>query len=291
MAAPKVLAAWARKNDEATQAWARDVVDPWARAAVFAEGRIWGDAEAAVLAREYPPLPGTAVLRVFSLIAWAGIVILLVVPTVGSAAIGLLLAVLGTSAGSVGAAHAFLVGCRFAFVIANVMALTAIGLWWELGRRRTWYGLIASAVTLCAAATTHAWLRGHADDLPDVAWLPILILSATLFGLVGLVLALLSPWESKGKKSRRKPPRRGPRGDKGQRCLIARHRLLEILLQRRLVTLDDGDKIRVKEMPLGYWCELDGLDEREWRRVLEYRHVGWREFDANDRKVPEHGVR
>jgi hypothetical protein len=33
-------------------------------------------------------------------------------------------------------------------------------------------------------------------------------------------------------------------------------------------------------MPLGYWNELDGLSEREWRRVLERRHVGWREFDA-----------
>lgn len=38
-------------------------------------------------------------------------------------------------------------------------------------------------------------------------------------------------------------------------------------------------------MPLGYWSELDGLDERAWRRVLEYRHVGWREFDASDKQV------
>jgi hypothetical protein len=37
-------------------------------------------------------------------------------------------------------------------------------------------------------------------------------------------------------------------------------------------------------MPLGYWSELDGLDEREWRRVLERRHVGWRDFDASDRR-------
>ena len=29
----------------------------------------------------------------------------------------------------------------------------------------------------------------------------------------------------------------------------------------------------------------DGLDEREWRRVLEYRQIGWREFEASDEQA------
>lgn len=74
-----------------------------------------------------------------------------------------------------------------------------------------------------------------------------------------------------------------PPGD--GRVGAARDRLLDVLIHRRLVDVDEGDRIRLREMPLGYWPELDGLDQREWRRVLEYRHVGWREFDENDKQV------
>ncbi|WP_155830097.1 hypothetical protein [Glycomyces tenuis] len=84
---------------------------------------------------------------------------------------------------------------------------------------------------------------------------------------------------------RRKPPRRGPRCcDKRTRALKARHRLLEVVVHHGLVDLGEADRIRVAEMPSpGHWNELDGLDEREWRRVLERRHVGWRESVAKGR--------
>lgn len=60
--------------------------------------------------------------------------------------------------------------------------------------------------------------------------------------------------------------------------------MLEILQRRGLVALDEADRKRLNEMPLGYWDELDGVDDKEWRRILEYRHVGWRDFDTTDRR-------
>ena len=60
--------------------------------------------------------------------------------------------------------------------------------------------------------------------------------------------------------------------------------MLEILQRRGLVALDEADRKRLNEMPLGYWDELDGVDDKEWRRILEYRHVGWRYFDTTDRR-------
>lgn len=291
MAPPKVLSTWARRQDDAADEWAREVVDPWARAAEFSTSHLWGEAEAAVLAREYPPLPATAALRTFRIVTWAGLVVFLALPTVGASMIGFILTALGTTVTNAGAARDLLVGSRLAFIVSNVVALTALGLWHELGRRRTWFGLSTSAVTLSASIATYVWLLAHADGLPKVPWLSVLVPSAGLFALLGLVLALISPREGEGKNSRRKPPQRGPRGEERQRCLLARHRLLEILQERRLVHLDEADKVRVKEMPLGYWAELDGLDEREWRRVLEYRHVGWRDFDTDGPKDSRHRAR
>ena len=70
----------------------------------------------------------------------------------------------------------------------------------------------------------------------------------------------------------------GPRGFARDRALKARRRSSEIVVHRGLVDLGEADWIRVAEMPLGHWSELDGLDEREWRRVLEGRRVGWCDF-------------
>ncbi|MFE6645514.1 hypothetical protein ACFVJS_03045 [Nocardioides sp. NPDC057772] len=139
-----------------------------------------------------------------------------------------------------------------------------------------------AAVTAIGAGA--AYVLVMVLDLPEMPWLAGLALVAAILGTVHLVLELVSKPEG-GPKSR-KPPPRGPRRS-GQRLRArkARNRLLEILIQRRLVDVDEGDQIRLREMPLGYWSELDGLDEREWRRVLEYRHVGWREFDSSDKQI------
>ncbi|MET8522378.1 hypothetical protein [Nocardioides sp. NPDC004968] len=278
MAAPKALMEWARKTDEAREEWARQAVYGWARTERFSQPFSWGEAEAAVLERSYPPLPGRFLLNAVGAVAM-GLLALIVVPLFGSAVVGLVLVALagGQETGSEG----LLWLARIAFAAAILVGGTGLSVWWQT-RRRSVLGVALAAVTAIASGATYVLLL--VLDLPTMPWLSILVLGAGTLGLVDLVLELVSRPEG-GAKSR-KPPRRGPRSsDKRQRAGVARDRLLDVLIHRRLVDVDEGDRIRLREMPLGYWSELDGLDEREWRRVLEYRHVGWREFDASDKQV------
>jgi hypothetical protein len=269
---------WARKTDEAREEWARDAVDGWARTERFSQPFSWGEAEAAVLERSYPPLPGRFLPNAVGAEAMA-LLALIVLPLFGSAVVGLVLVAL--AGGQETGAEGLLWLARIAFGAAILVAGTGLSVWWQT-RRRSVLGVALAAVTAIASAATYVLLL--VSDLPTMPWLSILVLGAGALGLVDLVLELVSRPEG-GAKSR-KPPRRGPRSsDKRHRAHVARDRLLDVLIHRRLVDVDEGDRIRLREMPLGYWSELDGLDEKEWRRVLEYRHVGWREFDASDKQV------
>lgn len=88
-----------------------------------------------------------------------------------------------------------------------------------------------------------------------------------------------------GRPTHRKPPRRGPRNAwVHSRYRRARARLLDILIDRGIVQVDEADAQRLNEMPLGYWGELDDVDQAEWRRILELRLVGWRDFGPADRR-------
>lgn len=191
------------------------------------------------------------------------------------------LALVALAGGQETGAEGLLWLARIAFGVAVLVAGTGLSAWWQT-RRRSAVGVGLAAVTAIASVATYVLLL--ILDLPVMPWLSILVLCAGTLGMANLVLELVSRPEG-GAKSR-KPPRRGPRSsDKRHRAGVARDRLLDVLIHRRLVDVDEGDRIRLREMPLGYWSELDGLDEREWRRVLEYRHVGWREFDASDKQV------
>lgn len=278
MAAPKMFMAWARKTDEARAEWARQAVDGWARTEQFSQPFSWGEAEAAVLERSYPPLPGRSLLNAVGAMAM-GPLALIVLPLFGSAVAGLVLVAL--AGGQETGAEGLLWLARIAFAAAILVAGTGLSAWWQT-RRSSVLGVALAAVTAIASAATYVLLL--VLDLPTMPWLSILVLGAGTLGWVNLVLELVSRPEG-GAKSR-KPPRRGPRSsDKRHRAGVARDRLLDVVIHRRLVDVGEGDRIRLREMPLGYWSELDGLDEREWRRVLEYRHVGWREFDASDKQV------
>lgn len=277
-APPKMLMAWARKTDEAREEWAREAVDGWARTARFSQPFSWGEAEAAVLERNYPPLPGRFLLNAMGVVA-IGLLALVALPFFGSAAVGLMLVALAGGA-DVGA-EGLLWLARIAFGVAVLVAGTGLSAWWQT-RRRSAVGVATAAAIAIPSAATYVLLM--VSDLPAMPWLSILVLGAAILGSVQLILELASRPEG-GAKSR-KPPRRGPRSsDKRHRASVARDRLLDVLIHRRLVDVDEGDRIRLRQMPLGYWSELDGLDEREWRRVLEYRHAGWREFDASDKQV------
>lgn len=279
MELPKPLANWARKTDAAEVEWARREVDSWARTAEFSQPFRWGEAEVAVLARRYAPLPGSFVFRTVGVIAWVFIV-LLALPLLGSPLVGFVLVAVGSAQESQEAASGWISAATSMFGIGVIAAGTALSLWWQ-SRSRSPIELIMNGAYALASGGAIAVLA-VSEISGEGSWLPLLMIATALLSLVAFVLVLFSKREGRAKK--RKPPRRGPRsGDKRARALKARNRLLEVVVHRRLVDLDEADRIRVREMPLGYWNELDDLDEREWRRVLERRHVGWRDFDASDR--------
>lgn len=273
MGLPGPLAKWARNVDRAEHEWGRREVDSWARTAEFARPFSWGEAEAAVLARDYGRLPGSFAARMLGIVGWTAVAVA-AVPLAGSSLIGLVLVAFGCNATSADAAQDWFSLANFAFVFATVAAVTTFTIWWET-RRRSVVLLIINALSLIGSAAAYTVLA--VSSATAESWLPILMLASGLVSAVTLGLGLFSKPE--GRRNSRKPPRRGPRGDKRARAMRARKRLLEVVVHRGLVKLDEADLIRVGEFPLGYWSELDGLDEREWRRVLERRHTGWRDFD------------
>lgn len=274
MGLPKPVENWARKTDAAEDDWARDAVDSWARDMAFPQPFLWGEAEAAVLARDYPPLPGSSVTRLVGVVAWA-LIAIMAVPTLGGAVVGCAAIAAAVAQDGQAAAENWLAPATALYGFGVLSVGSMLSVWWETRRRSPVLLVISGASALAAAAS---WAMLALSTIQAEGWLPLLIIATAVIGTVTFLLDVFSKPE--GRKKNRKPPRRGPRGDKRARATRARKRLLEVVLHRRLVDLDEADRIRVAEMPLGYWNELDGLSEREWRRVLERRHVGWREFDA-----------
>ncbi|MEU5871728.1 hypothetical protein AB0A73_09230 [Glycomyces sp. NPDC047369] len=272
MGLPGPIAAWARKVDSAEHEWGRREVDSWARTAEFGRPFSWGEAEAAVLSRDYGRLPGSFGARMLGIVGWTAVTIA-AIPLAGAPLIGFVLVALGAGADSADATRDWFTLANTAFVVAAVAAIATFSIWWET-RRRSVALLVINALNLIGAAAAFTMLA--VSSATAESWLPVLILVSGLVNAVTLVLGLFSKPE--GRRKSRKPPRRGPRGEKRARAIRARKRLLEVVVHRNLVKLDEADLIRVGEFPLGYWSELDGLDEREWRRVLERRHTGWRDF-------------
>jgi hypothetical protein len=274
MGLPKPVENWARNTDAAEGEWARDAVDSWARNMEFPRPFSWGEAERAVLARDYPPLPGSFVIRLVGVVAWI-LIAVLAVPTLGGAVVGFGAIAAAVAQDGQAAVDGWISSATFLYGLGLISVGSMLSVWWETRRRSPVPLIISGASALAAAAS---WAVLALSPISAEGWLPLLIIATAVIGAVTFLLGVFSKPE--GRPKNRKPPRRGPRGDKRARAIKARQRLLEIAVHRGLVDLDEADWIRVAEMPLGYWNELDGLSEREWRRVLERRHVGWREFDA-----------
>jgi hypothetical protein len=274
MGLPKPAENWARKTDAAEGEWARDAVDSWARDMEFPQPFNWGEAEAAVLARDYPPLPGSFVMRLVGVVAWI-LIGVLAVPTLGGAVVGFAAIAAAVAQDSQAAAEGWISPATVLYGFGLLSVGSMLSMWWQT-RRRSGVLLAVSGASALAATASRVVLT--LSPVSGGSWLPLLIIATAVIGAMTLLLGAFSKPE--GRPKNRKPPRRGPRGDKRARATKARQRLLEVVVHRRLVDLDEADRIRVGEMPLGYWNELDGLSEREWRRLLERRHVGWREFDA-----------
>lgn len=285
----KAAIAWVKKNEQQRKQWAGKVVDPWATTLEFSRPLNWGEAEQQVLSRKYPPLPGRRVVGSFQVFAYVFVGVLFFIPLGGSALTGTVLVVIAimVRGGDHDGALALLTGAMWAFGVAAVVALLNLIAWSE-ERRRTTFGLV-TALLVGIPALVGAVLLWLVLGARGVSWLTIDVGVATSVSALTLVLMLVSPPKKsaaeKASSKRRSPPRRGPRSSsQRERYLVARGRLLEILVQRNVVRLVKGDMARLKEMPLGYWSELDGVDDKEWRRILEYRLIGWREFTASDRR-------
>lgn len=274
MGLPKPAENWARKTDAAEGEWARYTVDSWARDMPFSRPFSWGEAEAAVLSRDYPPLPGSFVIRLVGVVAWV-LIAVLAVPTLGGGVMGFAAIAAAVAQDGQAAAEAWISPATVLYGLGVLSVGSMLSMWWETRRRSPVLLIISGASALAAAAS---WVVLALSPISAEGWLPLLIIATAVIGAVTFLLGAFSKPE--GRPKNRKPPRRGPRGDKRARAAKARQRLLEVVVHRGLVDLDEADRIRVAEMPLGYWNELDGLGECEWRRVLERRHVGWREFDA-----------
>lgn len=203
MAAPKVLMAWAHKTDEAREEWARQAVDGWARTAQISQPVSWGEVEAAVLERDYPPLPGRFVMRALGVVGVSALG-LLALPIFGAPVLGL--ALVAVAAGQDTSSEGLLWLARIAFGAAVVLAGVMLSAWWET-RRRSVVGLVTAAVTAIASGT--ACVLVVVPELPEMPWLSVLVFGAATSGLIHLILELLSKPEGRAKI--RKPPRRGPR--------------------------------------------------------------------------------
>ncbi|MFJ9392509.1 hypothetical protein ACIRON_27070 [Nocardioides sp. NPDC101246] len=194
--------------------------------------------------RSYPPLPGRFLLNAVSLLAM-GLLALIALPLLGSSVVGLVLVALASRQET--GAEGLLWLARIAFCVAVLVASAGLSVWWQT-RRRSVVGVALAAITAIASAATYVLLL--VLDQPAMPWLSVLVIGAGTLGLADLVLELVSKPE--GRSKRRKPPRRGPKSsDKRHRAGVARDRLLDVLIHRRLVDVDEGDRIRLREMPLG----------------------------------------
>lgn len=137
-----------------------------------------------------------------------------------------------------------------AFAMACLVQVNSIRVWFET-RSRSLVNAAACGVAVLSSAAAYV-LLGSVDDLPDVQWLDLLVPATCVLGVVAIPLLTMS--RAKGRSANRRPPSRGPRQD----GLAARYRdtraeVVDVLRHRGLVTLDDADRTRLLEMPLGYW--------------------------------------
>ena len=255
----------------------------WARREPFTQPLRWGEVEAGILARE--PVPGALSGRERLLSGGIGsigcfFVALFVTLTWGAASLGLVLVVVGVRRDPPMGSGWYEASVA-AFAIACVVQVNSIRVWFETRSRSLAIALACAAAVLSSGA---AYLvLAATDDLPDIQWLDLLIPATFVLGTIAMPLVIFS--KAEGRAANRLPPSRGPRKD----ALSARYRatraeVLDVLTHRGLVTLDEADRTRLLEMPLGYWEELDGVTDAEWRRILELRLVGWRDFDESDER-------
>lgn len=259
-------------------------VEEWARTAHFPQPVRLGDVEAGILSRaplkdDHPwwiPLVGY-VGWLFMGLFWFF--------TFGASVTGTFLIWMGTRTPYADGAWLSVATMLF-WVTTFAGVATLVEQRKEKGLRDALFAMLQAPAFLGCVAAYFLMRSVDHDLLPD--WLILGVLACGLSSGLVLAVAVISAVRT-GPRPRpnqsRKPVPRGPRSTLQQgRYLHTRERVLDILTERRLVKFDETDRIRLRGMPLGYWEELDGVDEREWRRILEHRFVGWRTFTEADRR-------
>ena len=253
-------------------------VETWARSADFGDPPRLGEVEAGVLARKplWEDRPGAALVAV----SWiAGSLAWLL--GYGAPILGLLLVFRGTREGS-DLRDTWLTLALVLFV-GSAYACVSLLLEMRRTRRRMTVDWASMLVVLAACVAAYAVLDRAEVQVPRALEPAVAVVGVV--ALVTLVLSLISRPAPSREKSRTTPPLRGPRGDAERfHYRMTRERVLDILVERRLLDLDPVDRQRLGEMPLGYWEELDGVDDAERRRILQNRASGWRTFDESDER-------
>lgn len=272
---------WTADTDEGVSVDVDDwSAEQWARTHDFSEPLRLAEVEAGVLAREPVAVPGLPLwVHAVGAVGWVfmGISYFL---GMGAPVLGLLTAWLAGQESS-GASDAWMSVTQLVFCVSvPTQAFYLVEV--VRAKRRHLHDTVFAAITVLASAATFAVLRSSSEPVPDLVWLAVVVT-----GLVGVALVVASMMSKAPRSTNdaRKPPLRGPSGTADrERYLHTRALALDIVVDRGLLRLDDLEKSRINNIPLGYWEELDGVDERERRRILEYALIGWRTFSDHDRR-------
>lgn len=260
--------------------------EEWAESARFSEPLRLGEVEQGILARR--PVKATGApwwASVLGVVGWAALALAFILGP-GVSLLGAVFVWLGTQADPPAGADFWLGTARWVFLLgalAYVFYLVEV----MRARRRRRLDQLFAGLTIVGCLATDLLLRRATS--PELPWgLKTLVWALALVAVAVLVASIASKplaLESEG-NSKRKPPNRGPEDEKEyERYVRTRELVLNIMVHRGLLNVDPIEEGRLNSMPLGYWEELDGVDERRWRHILEYATIGWREFTESDRRV------
>lgn len=229
-------------------------LEQWAKTTEFSQPVLWGQVEAAILARPLPPdtepeVPGlgTGVLGKIGMIP----VVILGVALYGSSIAGLVLVLLAV-AGSDATTAATLIGiANITFVAALAVPLTALAAWGQARRPGPWdLPLAAGTAAVSLVALVVLLINSASVDVRVAQWLS---LADVVLGTAVSVVILVA-----SKPGRRYPSvRRQKLTPEQERYRGMRTQVMEIIVKRGLVDEKDVDMVGMTQMPLGSWRDLD----------------------------------